>query len=254
LVLIPFVTLVLIYWDRETVFSSVRSARSIGIAVLAVGLALLTSARLYGAQGNQTDLLSWEVLALVVLGWSGFLLCYGESAFRAALFPLLFAAFMIPIPSVLLDGAVSVLKSGSTEAVAGMFTVTGTPYLREGFIFRLPGFSIEVADECSGIRSSIALLLTSLLAGHVCLRRRWTRLVLVLAVLPIAIFKNGIRITGLTLLAMYVDIGFLTGQLHREGGIAFFLLALVFMAPVLILLRNSESTEAQRPDKPQPTT
>ena len=107
-------------------------------------------------------------------------------------------------------------------------------------MFSLPGITIEVAKECSGIRSSLVLLITSLLAGHLYLRSAWTKTLLSVAVLPLAIVKNGIRIVTLTLLSIYIDPSFLTGQLHRGGGIVFFLLALVILAPVLWWLQRSE--------------
>jgi len=66
-------------------------------------------------------------------------------------------------------------------------------------------------------------------------------LLFVLLAFPLAIIKNGIRITTLTLLSVYVDPGFLSGNLHRDGGVVFFLLALVILAPILLLLQNSES-------------
>jgi len=91
------------------------------------------------------------------------------------------------------------------------------------------------------------LLLTSLLAGHTFLRTPWTKTVIVLAILPVTILKNGVRIVTLSLLAMHVDPGFLAGQLHHEGGIVFFLLALVMLAPVLFLLRRSELRPHQMP-------
>ena len=141
---------------------------------------------------------------------------------------------------MLLDAAVGVLKTGSTEVVSTLFTLTGTPFFRDGFVFTLPQFAIEVADECSGIRSSIALVLTSLLAGHTFLQSGWTRALLVVAVLPVTILKNGIRIVGLSLLSIHVDPSFLKGQMHREGGVVFFLLALAMLAPVFALLRRSE--------------
>jgi exosortase/archaeosortase family protein len=56
----------------------------------------------------------------------------------------------------------------------------------------------------------------------------------------LAVLKNAIRIVALTLLSIHVDPGFLTGQLHHEGGFVFFLLALVLMMPILALLRGLE--------------
>jgi hypothetical protein len=45
------------------------------------------------------------------------------------------------------------------------------------------------------------------------------------------ILKNGIRIATLTLLAMYVDPSFLTGRVHREGGVVFFRMSLLLLLP-----------------------
>jgi exosortase/archaeosortase family protein len=110
-------------------------------------------------------------------------------------------------------------------------------------VFSLPGITIEVAEECSGIRSSLILLIMSLLAGHLYLRSAWTKTLLSAATLPLGIVKNGIRIVTLTLLSIYIDPSFLTGQLHQKGGIVFFLLALVILAPVLWLLQRLERME-----------
>jgi exosortase len=239
LILIPIVTLVLIIQSRVSIFSSTRWAVRAGIAAIAAGVAIMAVARLFPSWPDG-DALSWMIAAIAILWVGGFLLCFGWPAARAAAFPLLFLAFMIPLPQALLNGATRVLKTGSAEAVAGLFTLSGTTYFRDGFMFSLPGFDIVIADECSGIRSSIALVLTSLLAGDMFLKNGWTKALLVLAALPIAVIKNGIRIVGLSLLALHVDPEYLTGQLHHEGGFVFFLLALAILGPVLHLLRRFE--------------
>src|SRR5262249_57722326 len=110
----------------------------------------------------------------------------------------------------------------------------------EGYVCKLASWSMEIADECSGIRSSIALLLTTLLAGHLFLNRTSHRLLVVAAVLPIAIVKNGVRIVSLSLLATHVDPKFLTGQLHHDGGVVFFLLGLGLLMPLFVFFHNAE--------------
>jgi exosortase len=107
-------------------------------------------------------------------------------------------------------------------------------------MFSLPGISIEVAKECSGIHSTLALFIVSLLAGHLFLSSGWKKFVLVLFALPIVCVTNGLRIAVLTLLAVYVDSSFMYGSLHRGGGIGFFLLALLFLSAILHLLRKGE--------------
>jgi exosortase len=242
LVLIPLVSAALMIRSRNDIFSSLRWSPigAAGLGLLGAGVWL--SAVASHASGDAANWLTPAVALLVILWVAGFLLCYGGRAARAALFPLLFLGFTIPIPALILDPAVALLKSGSTEVVAGLFTLSGTPFHREGFVFSLPSVVIEVADECSGIRSSIALLLTSLLAGHLFLEKRWTKTLLVFVVLPITMLKNGVRIVGLSLLAVHVDPGFLTGQLHHEGGIVFFAIALAMLAPLFGVLRTLEGS------------
>jgi len=135
---------------------------------------------------------------------------------------------------------ITFLQIGSTEVTYVFFKLTGIPLLRDGFIFHLPGISIEVAEQCSGIRSSIALLITSIMAGQLFLRSVSGKIVLALSIIPITIFKNGLRILTLSLLGVYVDERILSSELHKKGGIPFFFFSLIFLGSILWLLRRSE--------------
>jgi exosortase len=234
---IPPVSIALVYLNRKSVFASVKTSVLPGLGLVLIGMVLAAVSHLADVQ----NALAIAVTGFVVLWVGGFVLFYGTTAARAALFPLMFLAFMIPLPDVVINGATSLLKRGSANLVGAFFTMIGTPYHRQGFVFNLPGLAIEIADECSGIRSSIALALTALLASHRFLAQSWTRTVLVVAILPIAIIKNAVRIVSLSLLAIHVDASFLTGQLHHEGGIAFFLLALGMLLLLYLMLRRYEA-------------
>lgn len=244
IILIPPVSACLIYWERRKIFSTVHYSAEGGAVLLLVSAVMYGLAEIQSPSLSQNDYLSLTMVSLVILWLGGFVLCYGSRASRAAAFPLLFLFLMVPIPGFLLERTILFLQTGSAEAAYGLFKLAGVPVFRDGFTFSLPGLNIEVARECSGIRSSLALLITSLLAGHLVLRSGWKKVFLSLSVFPILIVKNGLRIITLSLLAVYVDPSFLTGSLHQYGGIPFFLLALVLLAPVLGLLRESE-TEAQ---------
>ncbi len=97
-----------------------------------------------------------------------------------------------------------------------------------------------MARECSGIRSSLALLILAILVAYFYLDTFWKQAVLVVAGLFVMILKNGVRIVTLTLLASYVDPNFLYGRLHRQGGVVFFLLGLLLLAPLVWLLHRGE--------------
>jgi exosortase len=256
IVLIPLVSIYLVLQKRKLVFSEQESTdgrvlplprtdRIAGISLLLAGFLLYFIGRGIGtgvgAGLNQNDFTAIIALAAVVFLNGGFILAYGLPAFRAALFPLLFLIFVIPIPSALMDGFIYVLQVGSTEFSNLLFMASGIPFFREGFVFNLPGMSVEVAKQCSGIRSSLALLITAILAGHLFLNTWWKKVILAVLVVPVTMFKNGIRILILTLLGVYVDPLWVTGgSLHRDGGIAFFILALVIMAPILYWLRKGD--------------
>lgn len=240
LILVPFMTLAFLYGRRDSLFA--EDAPTMAVAAWRLGglLALSWIAGVLAAAGGPVYALSLAVGAIVAAWVTGFAACYGTPAFRAGLFPLLFLGFAVPIPSTFVATAVLLLKSGSARVVAALFGLTGTPFHREGYVFTLPTFAIEIADQCSGIRSSLALVMTSVLAGQRFLTTPWKRVLVVLVAVPFAVVKNGIRIVALSLLAMYVDPGFMTGALHHEGGIVFFIIGLALLAPFFLALRKTE--------------
>jgi len=182
------------------------------------------------------------ITSLILLFFAGFTAIFGHERAKKSWFPFAFAAFAIPLPQPLLDHVVSFLQWGSAAVAAIVFDLTGLPVLREGLIFRMPSFSIEVAGECSGIRSSIALVILAVLIVHFSFTSFWKKALFVLAGLLMMLIKNGVRIATLTLLAQYVDRGFLFGKLHHEGGVVFFLLGLALLWPLYWFLRRGENS------------
>ena len=237
---IPFVSGYLLYSKRKDIYLKKSYSFRIGAAVILIGIVLYVAGHTVGARLNLTDYASIITFSALVLFWGAFILSYGSLAFRSALFPLLFLIFMVPIPVIIIDKIITFLQVGSTEFTNLLLLASGAPFFREGFVFHLPGQSVEVAKECSGIRSCLALFITALLAGHLFLKTCWKQVILLVCVFPITMFKNGIRITTLTLLGTYVDPRILQSSLHREGGIPFFIVALILMAPILFFLRKSE--------------
>jgi exosortase len=242
ILLIPLITMWLFYLkrkhlQRETAFSFwpavAFAAPSILIALLSINCQTCAP----------KTRLSGYVLSLVLLVVAGFLLAFGAAAAKSSAFALAFLLFSIPIPDLFLGKIVSGLQTGSAAIAEFFFDLSGAPVLRQGFIFRLPVMSIEVAQECSGIRSSLALLILAVLVAHFSFRPLWKKLAFVAAGLCMMLVKNGIRIAALTLLANYVNPAFLTGSLHRQGGIVFFLIGLALLFPVYWALRKGEESK-----------
>jgi exosortase len=178
--------------------------------------------------------------SVIVFWLSGFLLFYGSAAFKAGLFPLLFLSLAIPIPSRVFHEIARLLQSGSAWMVSILFTISGTPTYRQDFVFTLPGLAIEVAEACSGIRSTLGIFIITLLGANLLLKSNWSKTALLLAVVPISLFKNAMRIVVISLLAVHWDLRFITGRLHHDGGVVFMMIGLGLMYPLLALLIRSE--------------
>ena len=238
--LIPLVSAYLLFTTRPRILSEVHSAFLGGALLAGAGAFLYFAGLSFDETTAHRDRLACMALVLLLLWFGGFLAFFGVRSFRRASFPLLFLLFIVPIPSFLLEEIVQFLQQASTEVASALFQVTGVPILRDGFKFELPGLSVVVAEQCCGIRSSLSLFITGVLAAYFGLNSPWRRGLLILSVLPITIFKNALRIITLSLLGAYVDQRVLDSMLHRAGGIPFFGVALLFFGAVLWLLRRSD--------------
>ena len=240
ILLIPFISAWLLYSDLKLdVDKNVFGIRSaLAFLIPAVLVAILPA---HCASCSTKDRLSLSILSLVLLLVGGFVLILGSEKAKASSFALAFLLFVVPIPDFILNRIIYWLQAGSAAIAEILFNLSGAPVLRDGFVFHLPKMSIEVAAECSGIRSSLALLILALLVAHFSFRPLWKRVIFVIAGLSMMLIKNGIRIATLTLLANYVDPDFLYGKLHHRGGVVFFLIGLALLVPVYWYLRKGEA-------------
>jgi exosortase len=245
IVLIPWLSLYLLFLERKTILSSRTWSPWVGSFLF--GIAALWAWRADSLTYGE-NLLTVSTLAFVVMCWGIFIFCYGTKAFQTSSFGLLFLLWMVPFPVGLLNEVIVFLQRNSAEATDMVFSFLGVPFFREGYVFALPNIKIHVAQECSGIRSALSLVITSLVAGHFLLRSAWGKVALVAIVVPLAIVKNAFRIVGLTLLANYVDPSFLTnGILHRSGGIPLFAVSVAILLSLAWLFRNMEKRNGYFP-------
>ena len=167
--LIPLISGLLIYWERNRIFPLARYSPAFGLPLLLLVLILWFGLR-DTLSAIKQERLSVEA-ALIVLTWiAGFVLFYGVSSFRAAVFPVLFLFLMVPLPIVVSQHLISILQKGSAVTCFALFRLIGVPVIRHGFRFALPGVEIEVAEQCSGIHSGSVPIIAGLLAEYILLR------------------------------------------------------------------------------------
>ena len=242
IILMPFVAAYLLYLKRDAIFEHVRPAFPTGLLATAAATAAIWLGQTSTITGGPQEGLALTILGLVMLWAGGFVLCYGLRAFRRAAFPFALLVFMVPLPPVVLSSVIVFLQTASADVSELLFGLIRMPTFRDGFTFALPGLTIQIAQECSGIRSSLALLISGLLMAHLFLRATWTRVVIGLVIIPLAILKNAVRIVVLSWLAVHIDPSFITASaVHRNSGIPVFLTSLTILGGFVWLLRRWEA-------------
>jgi len=247
LVAIPFISGWVLSVERRKVFENL-SHDKVSASILLVLAAIAAFFSFVTGETPSPGLpTTFHILSLVLIWVAGFALLFGRAALKEGYFPLLFLLLMVPPPNFFLDRVIYLLQVGSAWVTGVFFDLAGVAALRDGLVFHLARVSIEVAKECSGIRSSMALFILSLLVAHFYLQSYWRKVLFLGCGLLMMVVKNGIRIATLTLLAMYVDPAFLQGRLHHQGGVVFFLLGLLLLSPLLFWLHRGEVVPAKDP-------
>jgi len=239
LLILPF-SLALFLLDRNTRQVVHEWDLRVGVTLLLAAVALAVTPRLLSSAPAADVRLAMDMLA-VVLSWVGsFVLCFGHGAAGRALFPLLFLSGLVPLPDVAMNYIVAFLQEGSAWSAHLLFAVFGVPVFQQGVLLTIPNLTIQVAQECSSIRSSTLLLVTAIISAKVLLRSPWHRILVIALAIPLSVAKNGLRIFAIAMLGTRVDAAYLTGSFHRHGGILFFLAALLGMFAAIVIARNRE--------------
>jgi len=186
------------------------------------------------------DVVAAAVLPFVACTAAAAVLWLQPGDARSCRFPLAFLACMIPLPAVVEQAVESFLQHGSAPPALWLFRLIGTPVFAHDLVLDLPGISLRIAPECSGIRSTLVLFLTSLLAGHLFLRSGWRRSALAAAVIPLALLRNGFRVFTIGQLCVSVGPHMIDSPIHHSGGPIFFALSLIPFFGLLLLLARGE--------------
>lgn len=248
--LIPWISLYLIWLKRRQLPPAASSFSLYAAIPLVLGVAAISASWII--KPSLSDLASTDYLSLTTLSFVLFVLAgaawiLGPVRTRTFAFPLTFLLFMVPLPTFLTHAIETFFQHTSAEAASLMLGLSQTSVLRDGLVFKLPGITIEVAEECSGIRSTLVLFITSLVGAYLFFQSRTHRAVLALAVIPIAIIRNGFRIFTIAMLCVHVSPDMIHSWIHRRGGPLFFALSLIpFFALLLYLYRRERTARTER--------
>jgi len=247
--LIPMISAYLIWSQRKNLPRFSEPTDTLAAFFFAGGVAAIAG---YLLAARFSSLAYEDCLTLLILGFllfftSACCLFLGKEILRAIAFPISLLIFIIPLPEFFRHWTEMFLQHGSAAVAGGLFKLSGTPFFQDGLVFQLPGINLEVAPECSGIHSTLALLITSLVASHLFLRSPWKRATLCLAVIPLALLRNGFRVFVIGQLCVHVGPEMINSPIHHHGGPIFFILSLIPFFLLLIFLRKSERACEKKP-------
>jgi exosortase C (VPDSG-CTERM-specific) len=250
IILVPFICGYLLWQLRPDLPGPVRGGGAFAGITCGIGLAALGAyaiVRQSHVAISHNDYLSMTVFSFCMFLYAAIGFCLGLPLLKAAAFPLGFLLVLVPLPDFVVSSLEIASQYASAEVYSWFMNLTGATYYREGRTFVLPNLVIVVAQECSGIRSSLVLFLTSLIAGNMFLRTGWKRWFLALAVFPLGILRNAFRIYFLSMASAHWNPDIIHSPLHHRGGPIFFALSLIPFFVLLIWLRKTDCSKLHTP-------
>jgi len=168
-------------------------------------------------------------VSFVFLLFSISLYQFGWPFTRKIWFAFFFMLFMIPIPYVIYYAITFPMQLFASKVSTVFLQMIGLPLIRQGNILHIPGYSMEVAEACSGIRSLFSLLALGALFAYFTQPNKIKAVILFLSTIPIAIAGNVFRISLTALCAHTISIKFTEGVLHEISGLIVFVFSLVLL-------------------------
>jgi exosortase B len=194
-----------------------------GWASLLVGLVLMFLAR-------TQDVLTAEVFSIIPAVIGCVLLLAGWPILRILSFPIGFLIFTVPVPDWIIDGATVPLKVFISDSVTRILYLAGYPVAQNGVMIMIGSYQLLVKDACSGMNSIFALSAIGVFYAYAF---RWEEklrgLLLLIAIIPITIAANFIRVLALVLTAYYGGPDLIEGTVHDLTGIGLFVVAVILL-------------------------
>jgi exosortase D (VPLPA-CTERM-specific) len=208
-----------------------------GLAI--IGLALIVA--LVGELATLYTLIQYAFLLTLVgfvvltMGWRGLEILWA---------PLLYLAFMIPLPDFIQRDLSQRLQLFSSVIGVALIRFMGISVYIEGNMIDLGNYKLQVAEACSGLRYLFPLMSFGFLCAYLFTGRLWQKVVLFLSAIPIAVLMNSFRIAVIGILTETSGRDAAEGFLHLfEGWVVFVLCLLLLFGEAWLILRLSGRRE-----------
>ena len=221
--MIPFITLFFL-WQKKDVLERIDFKASwAGVAIVVLGFMLF----FLGNLSTLFLIVQYSFLVVII----GVTVAYtGWRGFKVIAVPLLFLAFMIPLPQFFLVELSTRLQFISSEIGVWVIRLFGISVFLEGNVIDLGLIQLQVAEACSGLRYLFPLMTLGFIAAYFFKAAFWKRALVFLSAIPITVLMNSFRIGLIGVAVEYWGKEMAEGFLHDFEGWA------VFMACTAVLV------------------
>ena len=152
----------------------------------------------------------------------------GFAPLRAMWFPVIYVLFIFPPPDSVVTMITQPLKIGISQAAIDLLYALGYPIAGSGVTIMIGQYQLLIAAACAGLNSLISLSAIGLFYIYIRHNANWRyALLLMLAIVPVAIMANFIRVLALILITHYLGDEAAQGFLHNFSGITMFLFSVL---------------------------
>jgi exosortase len=228
--LIPLISGYLIYSRRDEFLRAQGGHNLWGLPLLLLGVAAFLA-------GVYLDVNFAQGFAMIMILGGIVILLWGWGRAKVVIFPVAFLAFMVPTGRLLVTQFSNPLQTGGAWVATKAVTLIGMPVELEGTTIRIPDYTFEVAQACSGLKSTIAMSALAALFAYLVRGPMWKRVLLFVAGAPVALLANAGRITFTLILGRAFGPEAAEGFFHTLSGLMVFVLGLIGLFLVARLLR-----------------
>lgn len=206
------------------------------------GAFLLAGALAAYLAGLGSGSVTLQGLALVATVAGAVWFTRGPAFLAAVAFPVAYLLFMVPPPDGWITPLIVRLQLFVSTVSIALLQGLGVAVVRDGNVLTLAdGSSLFVAEACSGVTSIITLTPLGVLLAYFGLRSAWLRAALVLAVVPLAMAGNLVRVVLTVLVTERFGLAVATeGPLHELLGLLTYVVACALLLAAAAGLRRLE--------------
>ena len=222
-IMIPAVSLYLIWSRREQLSAHQGSSLALGLAGLVLACAFYILMQLATVHFG-------VLLAFLLALYSVIYLCVGWQNFKVLMGPLGILLFMLPLPNFITNNLSAELQLISSQLGVAFIRLFDISVYLEGNVIDLGSYKLQVVDACSGLRYLFPLMALGFILVYIAKLPLWQKIVLFVSTVPITVIMNSLRIGAIGVSVEYWGPEMAEGILHDVEG------WFMFMASLAVLL------------------